>query len=260
MRQLSQVTVFIILLVFTGSVNALGPIRVDPDLDDFYSSIQLGNPKGFVAITSVVQNRNQPTPSGVAVSIDPEFQDVQFGWVWKNNREIPLLLKRTDVKEFARESVTAGFAAAGYLVIPADDSRSEDAFFVDVEVLSLWGTADPVKPGAREHKFGFSFDTRITSDSEEFSKIGVVGAAGSRTGKSPSSPGTYRRLIQGTLQAYIDNFRRSVDAAVITAVSASTAQVRPAESSNLQKLEELYEAEILTEEEFESLKRRVLEE
>jgi hypothetical protein len=254
MRQLAQVTVFITLLVFTGSVNALGQIRVDPDLDDFYSSIQLGNPKGFIVITSVVQNRNQPTPSGVAVSIDPEFQDVQFGWLWKNNRKMPLLLKRTDVKEFARESVTAGFAAAGYLVIPADDSRSEDAFFVDVEVLSLWGTADPVKPGALGHKFGFSFDTRITCDSEEFSKIGVVGAAGSRTGKSPSSPGTYRRLIQGTLQAYIDNFRRSVDASVITAVSAKASAEK---LTNLQKLEELHREGILTDDEFARIKLRV---
>jgi hypothetical protein len=259
MRPLVHVSVLIVLLGFAASVNALGPIKVDPDLDDFFSSIQLSNPKGFVVVASVTLNRNQPTPSGIAVSMAPEFEDVQFGLAWKNNKETLLLLKKIDAKGFAQKSVTAGFAAAGYLVVSADDPRSEDAFLVDVEVLSLWGTASPVKPGALEHKFGFSFDTRITSDVEEFSKIGVVGAAGSRRAKNPSSPETYRRLIQGTLQAYIDNFRRSVDASVITAVSANAA-VQPGKSSNLQKLEELHEAGILTDDEFEQIKLRVSEE
>ena len=103
MRPLVNVSVLIALLGFAASVNALGPIKVDPDLDDFFSSIQLGNPKGFVVIASVTLNRNQPTPSGVAVSIAPEFEDVQFGWVWKNNRETPLLLKKTDAKDFAQK-------------------------------------------------------------------------------------------------------------------------------------------------------------
>jgi hypothetical protein len=260
MRQLFRVAIFITLLVFAGSVNALGPIKVDPDLDDFFSSVQVGNPKGLVVIGSITLNRDQPTPAGVPVSIDPEYRDTQFGWVRKNNSKIPLLLKRTDVKEFARKSVSAGFGAAGYLVVSADDPRSEEAFLVDVEVLALWGTADPVKLGALEHKFGFSFDTRITSDAEEFSRIGVVGAVGSRRSKKPSSPGNYRRLMQGTLQAYIDNFRRSVDASVITTLAAKAPVVRPAESSNMQKLDELREAGILTEEEFERIKLRVSEE
>jgi hypothetical protein len=260
MRQLVQLMAFLTLFVFAGSVNALGPIKVDPDLDDFFSSIQLSEPKGLVVIGSVTLNRDQPTPAGVPVSIAPEFQDTQFGWVWKNNRKIPLLLKRTDAKGFARKSVAAGFAASGYLVVTADDPRSADAFLVDVEVLSLWATVEPIKPGALEHKFGFSFDTRILSDTEEFSMIGVVGAVGLRNAKTPSSPGTYRRLMQGTLQAYIDNFRRSVDASVITTVVTKAAAVKPVASSNMQKLEELHEAGILTEEEFARIKLRVLEE
>ncbi|MCP4002122.1 MAG: hypothetical protein GY727_14530 [Gammaproteobacteria bacterium] len=58
MFHLAQVTIFITLLIYTGAVNALGSIKAYPDLDNFFSSIQLSNPKGFVFIDTMVLNRD----------------------------------------------------------------------------------------------------------------------------------------------------------------------------------------------------------
>jgi hypothetical protein len=205
-----------------------------------------------VIIDAITVDRTQPAAAGVEVDINAEHVDTQIGWVDYRGEGYAVVLKNKDIEQFVREAITLAFDRSGYSVISAA-TDNENAIHVDVTASELWMWAVPME-GNKRQSFYFSMATELTSNTDGVADIGSVHVTDYRNGSRMTHWKSYRNTIMHSMKAYIASFADKAEL-MEAGPPASTSSL----AEKLSKLDELHKEGVISDEEFEATRLKVIE-
>jgi hypothetical protein len=231
---------------------AASPIEVTIDFSEGTYVDHATTDGKSVIIDSITVDRAQPAAAGAEVDISAEYVDTQIGWIDYRGAGYAVVLKNKDVEQFVREAITLAFDRSGYSVI-STATANENTIHVDVTVSELWMWAIPME-GNKRQSFYFSMDTELTSNTDGIADIGSVHVTDYRNGSRVTHWKSYRNTIMHSMKAYIASFADQLKQMEAGAPSATSSL-----AEKLNKLDELREEGVISDEEFAAARLRVIE-
>jgi hypothetical protein len=247
------------LWLFASIANAGSPIKVHIDFSEGTYESQASPTGKTVVIDSVTIDRVQPEQSGEPVEVTPEFAGSQIGWLDYRGDKRNIVLKNVMLQQFVRDAVSLGFDRSGYQVV-ADDP---DAIHVDVAVPELWMWVEKMEGSQSRRQFHFAMTTDISSNTDGVADIGAVRVADYRNGSRATSWKSYRNTIMHSMKAYTVNFSRALQESKTAGQVTDDGQTQDSISrlsEQLQKLDELRAAELISAEEYSALRQKAIDE
>ena len=241
---------------------AASPIKVTIDFSEGTYADHATTGGKSVIIDSITVARAQPAAAGAEVDISAEHVNTQIGWVDYRGEGYAVVLKNKDIEQFVREAITLAFDRSGYSVIRAA-TDNESAIHVDVTVSELWMWAIPME-GNKRQSFYFSMDTELTSNTDGVADIGSVQVTDFRNGSRMTSWKSYRNTIMHSMKAYIASFAaklKQMEAGPLASGSGKAGEPSATSSlaEKLNKLDELYEEGVISDEEYAAARLKVIE-
>jgi len=241
---------------------AASPIKVTIDFSEGTYADHATTGGKSVILDSITIDRAQPAAAGAEVDISAEYVDTQIGWVDYRGAGYAVVLKNKDNEQFVREAITLAFDRSGYSVVSAV-TDNENTIHVDVTVSELWMWAIPME-GNKRQSFYFSMDTELTSNTDGVEDIGSVHVTDYRNGSRMTNWKSYRNTIMHSMKAYIANFAdklKQMEAGPPASTSDKTGAPSATSSlvEKLNKLDELREEGVISDEEFEAARLKVIE-